>query len=65
MSRMHPVRISDMSCTCFGRILCLEKRAWQLHKGHSESNQQGILGHLSDFDEIWCVCSTYGAHHPY
>ena len=29
------------------------------------SNQQGILGHLSDFDETWCVCSTYGAHHSY
>ena len=34
-------------------------------KGHSVSNQQGILGHLSDFDETWCVCSIYGAHHPY
>ena len=33
--------------------------------GHSMSNQQGILGHRSDFDETWCVCSTYGAHHSY
>jgi len=33
--------------------------------GHSVSNQQGILGHLSDFDETYCVWSTYGAYHPY
>ena len=33
--------------------------------GHSVSNQQGILDHLLDFDETWCVCSSYGAHHPY
>ena len=33
--------------------------------GHSTSNQQEISGHLSDFDKTWCVCSTYGAHHPY
>ena len=32
-----------------------------LYMGHSMSNQQGILGHLS----TWCVCSTYVAHHPY
>ena len=31
--------------------------------GHSMSNQQGILGHLSDFDETWCVSSTCGAYH--
>ena len=31
---------------------------------HSMSTQQGILGHLSDFDETYYVCSTYGAHHP-
>ena len=36
-----------------------------LHRGHSVSNQQGILDHLSDFDETYCVCSTYGTHHPY
>ena len=28
-------------------------------------SMQGILGNLLDFDEIWCVCSTYGVHHPY
>jgi len=37
----------------------------QFHVGHSMSNQQGILGHLSDFDETWCVCSTDGAHYPH
>ena len=36
-----------------------------VHMGHSVSNQQGILCHLSDFDETYCVCSTYDAHHPY
>ena len=40
---------------------------WQLEKLFLVigSNQQGILGHLSDFDETYYVCSTYGAHHPY
>ena len=33
--------------------------------GHSVSNQQEILDHYSDFDKTWCVCSTYGTHHPY
>ena len=33
--------------------------------GHSVSKQQGILGHLLDFDETWYDCSSYGTHHPY
>ena len=47
---------------------CTILEKWEslcMHMGHSMSNQQGILGHLSDFDETWCACSTYGAHHPY
>ena len=44
-----------------GSILAKDARAMLL--GHSVSDQQGILGHLSDFDETYCVCSTYGAHH--
>ena len=26
---------------------------------------RNLQGHLSDFDETWCVCSAYGAHHPF
>ena len=58
--------VRTAACQCAQRlykISCNVITQWLM--GHSLSNQQGILGHLSDFDETWCVCSTYGAHHPY
>jgi len=53
----NPPTKSLVQVSCYGIHI--------LYKGHSMSNQLGILGHLLDFDETWCVCTTYGAHHPY
>ena len=46
-------RIGQLSLWCCMAIMLM---------GHSVSNQQGILGHLTDFDKTWCAYSTYGAY---
>jgi len=51
---MIPIDCKITNCSLY---LYLKK-----HMSHSVSNQQGILGHLSDFDKTWCVCNIYGAH---
>ena len=53
------------ACLCMCMHNVYTKIVYRSLMDHSISNKQGILGHLSDFDETYCVCSTYGAHHPY
>ena len=40
-------------------LLLSNRRRGLFPVGHAMSIQQGILGHLLDFDETWCVCCTY------
>ena len=63
---MHIIVIS-FTVPCLFKIrytYCKDCLLCEWYMGHSMSNQQGILGHLSDFPETWCVVIlAYGTHH--